>query len=94
MSALEAGVSAGFVISLVIIVGLCQVAFWLWFLIDALSWPRSTWATTGLSRKRWVTRILFMGPVGAVLYVRSPRRELRRAYRAMRLELRSTGDLP
>lgn len=84
-STLEAAdAAAGVVFPLIILVALGLAAFWLWFLIDALSWPRATWSAAGLSRARWVMRIVLLGVIGAVLYLSGPRRELRTAYVAVR----------
>lgn len=68
-----------------IVAFLCvPAALWLWSLMDVLSWPTSTWDAAGLSRPRWIVRVLLLGLIGSVLYVRSPRRELRAAYTAVR----------
>lgn len=71
---------AGFVFPLVLVVACGLGGFWLWSLVDALSWPGSTWDSAGLSRPRWLMRIALLGIVGTALYLREPRRELRAAY--------------
>ena len=58
--------SAEIVIPLGIAVALGLCAFYLWFFIEALSWPRSTWEAAGVSRARWVARLFFLGAIGAV----------------------------
>jgi len=76
--------SAGIVFSLIMLAALIVAGFWLWSLIEVLSWPRSTWDAAGLSRARWVMRILFLGVVGAMFYMGSPRRALRASYASIR----------
>lgn len=84
-SALEAsGASAGVTFTVLGVVAISLAAFWCWSLIDAMSWPRSTWHAADLSRARWVVRILFLGLIGTFFYLRAPRRELRAAYRVIR----------
>ena len=72
------------VIVAVIVLALTMAGFWLWALIDVLSWPSSTWASSGLSRWRWVLRVFLLGCIGAVWYLRSPRRHLKTAYAEIR----------
>lgn len=68
----------------VVVVALTVAGFWLWALIDVLSWPSSTWNSSGLSRARWASRVILLGWIGAVWYVRSPRRHLKTAYTKIR----------
>lgn len=81
---LGSGDSAGLVIPAAIAVAAALVGWWLCVLVDVLSWPRSTWTAAGLSKPRWVTRVLLLGWLGAVLYIRSARRDLKAAYRSLR----------
>lgn len=76
--------SAGVVIPLLVVVATCLALFWALVLIDALSWPRATWSEAGISRARWVMRVVVLGPLGALLYLRGPRRRLRAAYQLIR----------
>ncbi len=77
--------SADIALSAFIVVAVALVGFWLWSLIDVLSWPPSTWDATELSKARWVLRILLVPfGIGAMLYVSSPRRLLRAAYHDIR----------
>jgi hypothetical protein len=68
----------------ILVVVLTMAGFWLWALIDVLSWPSSTWDSSGLSRVRWVSRVFLLGWIGAVWYVRSPRCHLKTAYAEIR----------
>ncbi|TQK68411.1 MULTISPECIES: PLDc N-terminal domain-containing protein [unclassified Nocardioides] len=68
----------------VIVVVLALAGLWAWALIDVLSWPSATWEVADLSKARWVVRILLLGVIGVVLYVRSARRPLRAAYLTIR----------
>jgi hypothetical protein len=79
-----ADVSPELVFPLVIAIAVALAAFWLLLLIDALSWPRPTWSAAGHSRGRWVMRIFLLGTIGAALYLRGPRRDLRAAYKTLR----------
>lgn len=76
--------SAALVFSLVIVVLVAGESFWLWSIVSALSWPKAKWRAAGLSKGRWVMRILFLGWIGAALYARSARRSLRAADDAAR----------
>ena len=71
-------------IPLVLGVVVLVVVFWLCVLVDVLSWPRTTWDAAGLSKGRWVLRVALLGWLGAALYLASPRRELKAAYRRIR----------
>ncbi len=71
-------------IVLVVALLVASVGWWLWVLIDALSWPSATWEVADLSKARWVMRILLLGDIGAVVYLRSARPALRAAYRTIR----------
>lgn len=55
--------SAGVVFTLIIGAWIVQTVFWLWSLIDVLSWPVTTWDRAELSKARWVMRIVFSSRV-------------------------------
>ncbi|MFB9314196.1 hypothetical protein [Nocardioides plantarum] len=85
--------SAQVVVLAVIVVALTMTGFWLWALIDVLSWPSSTWGSSGLGRMRWVSRVLLLGCIGAVWYLRSTRRQLKTAYAEIRWAKRDDDNL-
>lgn len=78
------GATAGIVFPFILGVALIGVTFWLWSLIDILSWPRQTWDVAGLNRSRWVVRVTLLGAIGAVLYLRAARQQLKEAYTILR----------
>jgi len=84
LAAGASGDSTAYVFPLVIGIAVTLVVLELWALVDVLSWPRSTWEAAGLSRRRWVGRVLLLGLVGAWLYLRAPRRDLKAAYADLR----------
>ncbi len=85
--------SAQVVVVAVIVVALTMAGFWLWALIDLLTWPSSTWDSSGLSRARWVARVFLLGWIGAAWYVRSPRRHLKTTYAEIRSARKDNGNL-
>ncbi|MDO9454504.1 hypothetical protein [Nocardioides sp.] len=76
--------SAQVVILAVIVMALTMAGSWLWVLIDLLTWPSSTWDSSGLSRARWVSRVFLLGWIGAVWYMHSARRHLKTTYAEVR----------
>ena len=67
-----------------IVLGVAAVltVLWVWMLVDALVRPSATWRRADRSQLVWILVLVFLGWLGALLYVVLARPSLRGATRA------------
>lgn len=63
----------------VLILVLAYAVWWIRCLVHALKTPESIWAAAGQSRLVFVLALIFLGPLGPILYSLIARPALRRA---------------